>query len=116
MKTNPPRFLLVFTLPFLNVTVLKAAPVTGPLRVHPSNPRYFTDGTKMSNGSLRAVYLTGSHHWNNLQDSAKPGKPLTEKFDYDDYLRFLKKFNNKATHCFTPPAKGDWVLLLWRSE
>jgi hypothetical protein len=32
----------------------------GPLRVHPKNPRYFTDGTG------RAVYLTGSHTWDNL--------------------------------------------------
>ncbi|MGE3776134.1 MAG: hypothetical protein AB7F89_03030 [Pirellulaceae bacterium] len=34
----------------------------GPLRVHPDNPRYFTDG------SGKAVYLTGSHVWNTLQD------------------------------------------------
>src|SRR5262245_17715422 len=34
----------------------------GPLRVHPANPRYFTDG------SGKAVYLTGAHTWNNLQD------------------------------------------------
>lgn len=35
---------------------------TGPLRVHPTNPRYFTDDGQ------RAVYLTGSHTWDNLQD------------------------------------------------
>jgi CubicO group peptidase (beta-lactamase class C family) len=40
----------------------------GPLRVHPTNPRYFTDGTKNPDGSLKAVYLTGSHTWNSLQD------------------------------------------------
>ncbi len=67
---------------------------TGLLRVHPENPRYFTDGTKMPDGSLRAIYLTGSHHWNNLQDSAKLGKPLTEKFDYDGYLRRLAQLNH----------------------
>jgi hypothetical protein len=66
----------------------------GPLRVHPPNPRYFTDGAKNADGSLKAIYLTGSHHWNNLQDSGKLGKPLTEKFDYDGYLRFLEKFNH----------------------
>ena len=37
---------------------------TGPLRVHPDNPRYFTDETG------RAVYLTGAHTWNNLQNNA----------------------------------------------
>lgn len=29
----------------------------GPLRVHPTNPRYFTDGRG------KAIYLTGSHFW-----------------------------------------------------
>lgn len=37
-----------------------ATPAQGPLRVHPENPRYFTDGTKRPNGSLHALYLTGS--------------------------------------------------------
>src|SRR5687768_8787410 len=52
----------------------------GPLRVHPANPRYFTDG------SGKAVYLTGSHTWNVLQDS--PGAP---PFDYAAYLDLLEK-------------------------
>jgi len=75
-------------------TPLTTTPATVPLRVHPSNPRYFTDGTMNRDGSLRAVYLTGSHHWNNLQDSAKLGKPLTEKLDYDGYLEFLARLNH----------------------
>src|SRR5262249_22984106 len=32
----------------------------------PDNPRYFTDG------SGRAVYLTGSHTWNDVQDVTSP--------------------------------------------
>jgi hypothetical protein len=56
------------------------AAVMGPLRVHPSNLRYFSDG------SGRAVYLTGSHHWNNLQDRGRPERP---PFDYAGYLDFL---------------------------
>ena len=36
---------------------------TGPLRVLPSNPRYFTDG------SGRAIYLAGTHNWHSLQDN-----------------------------------------------
>lgn len=36
------------------------------LRVHPLNPRYFSDGTG------KAVYLTGAHTWNNLQDVKTP--------------------------------------------
>ena len=52
-------------------------PAKGPLRVHPQNPRYFTDDTKGPDGSLKAVYLTGSHHWDNLQDGYNPeGTPF----------------------------------------
>ena len=32
--------------------------INGPLRVHPTNPRYFTDD------SGHVIYLTGSHMWN----------------------------------------------------
>jgi hypothetical protein len=46
----------------------KAAPARGPLRAHPRNPRYFTDG------SGKPVYLTGSHHWDNLQDGDNLGR------------------------------------------
>jgi len=53
-----------------------------PLTVHPSNPRYFTDG------SGKAVYLTGSHTWNNLQHNQ--GYPSV---DYDEYLDFLQEYN-----------------------
>ena len=43
----------------------------GPLRVLAANPRYFTDG------SGRAVYLTGSHTWDNRQDIG------SHRFDWD---------------------------------
>jgi hypothetical protein len=36
----------------------------GTLRIHPTNPRYFTDGTTNGDGALKAVYLTGAHTWN----------------------------------------------------
>lgn len=63
-----------------------AEPVRGPLRVHPTNPRYFTDG------SGRAVYLTGSHTWSNLQHigPSDPPKPL----DFTAYLDFLQKHHH----------------------
>jgi hypothetical protein len=48
-----------------------AAPPAGPLRIHPENPRYFTAGARMPDGSLRAVYLTGAHTWNNLVDMGR---------------------------------------------
>ena len=58
----------------------------GPLSVHPENPRYFTDG------SGRAVYLAGSHVWNNLVDMG-PGDP-PPRFDFDAYLDFLSKYGH----------------------
>jgi hypothetical protein len=66
------------------------SPAKGPLRIHPDNPRYFTDGTKMPDGSLKAVYLTGAHTWNNLVDRGRSNPP--EKFDYQAYLNFLTNY------------------------
>jgi acetyl esterase/lipase len=54
----------------------------GPLSVHPDNPRYFRNPA-----TGRAVYLTGSHVWNNLQEMEPPGS--TAGFDFDGYLDFL---------------------------
>jgi len=67
----------------------RPAPAKGPLRVHPENPRYFTDATKTRDASLKAVYLTGSHTWYNLRDSGTIGEPLTH-FDYSAYLDLLQ--------------------------
>jgi hypothetical protein len=68
---------------FLTAQRLEAA---GPLRVHPDNPRYFTDN------SGRAILLTGSHTWNNLVDMAPAGS--RKLFDYDKHLDWLKKHNH----------------------
>ena len=54
------------------------SPAIGPLTVHPTNPRYFADPTG------RAVYLTGSHTWSNLQDGE------TSAFNYTSYLGLLQ--------------------------
>jgi hypothetical protein len=48
-----------------------------------SHPCYFTDG------SGRAVYLTGSQTWNNLVDMGRDDPP--EAFDFDVYLGFLRR-------------------------
>src|SRR5688572_6463984 len=66
----------------------KAAP--GPLRIHPTNPRYFTDGTQLPDNSLKAVYLTGSHTWNALHDDPAPAPA----FDYQSYLDFLERHHH----------------------
>ncbi len=74
---------------------------TGPLRKHPTNGRYFTDGTENSDGSLRTVYLTGTHTWANLQDCALavlPETPVSTDpppvFDYHAYLDLLQTNNH----------------------
>jgi len=64
----------------------------GPLRVHPANGRYFTDGMKLPDGSWKAVYLTGSHTWANLIDRGTSDPPPV--FDFDAYLDFLQKHNH----------------------
>ena len=56
---------------------------------HPTNPRYFTDGTKLTDGSLKAVYLTGSHTWNNLVDIGRDDPP--QPFIFEAYLDFLER-------------------------
>lgn len=43
------------------IRTAEPAPATGPLKPHPANPRYFTDG------SGKAIYLTGSHNWDTFQ-------------------------------------------------
>ncbi|MCC6444531.1 MAG: hypothetical protein IT210_13885 [Armatimonadetes bacterium] len=63
-----------------------AGKARGPLRVHPINPRYFTDG------SGKAVYLTGSHIWVNLQDIGKTDPPPI--LDCKGYLNFLQTYHH----------------------
>jgi hypothetical protein len=72
-----------------------------PLRPHPLNPRYFADAAG------RAVYLTGSHHWDNLIDNGeRPGG-----FDFERYLdrlagwghNFIRLWSHEAwTHDLDP--------------
>jgi hypothetical protein len=69
-----------------------AVAAQGPLRVLPSNPRWFT------NDSGKAVFLAGSHVWQNLQDNGLIIKGAVSNpppvFDYDAYLNFLAKHNH----------------------
>ena len=58
--------------------------MTGPLIASSRNPRYFTGESGERAG--KAVYLTGSHIWNNLHDGMGPGAEGSvepERFDYD---------------------------------
>jgi len=74
---------------------------TGPLTVSEINPRYFSVP-----GEDRAVYLTGSHIWNNLHDGMGPGADCAdepEAFDYEGYLGLLQD-------------RGHTFMRLWRWE
>jgi hypothetical protein len=89
-------------------TTIQRQPTTvaaglGPLVVSAQNPRYFTH---RDDPTGRAVYLTGSHIWNNLQDGMGPGAdgpPDPEPSDFDAYLRFLAE-------------RGHNFIRLWRWE
>jgi hypothetical protein len=71
----------------------------GPLEVCAANPRYFS-----ANGT--AVYLTGSHIWNNFHDGMGAGADCVqtrERMEFNDYLGFLQKH-------------GHNLIRLWRWE
>ena len=77
----------------------------GPLVVSASNPRYLTVAAGDAAGR-RAVYLTGSHIWNNLHDGMGPGAECSEtpeQMDYPAYLDFLEE-------------RGHNFIRLWRWE
>ncbi len=74
----------------------------GPLRVHPTNPRYFTDGTKNPDGSPKAVYLTGSHTWGNLCDYCTNWPA----FDFNGYLDFLERYHHNFIRLWSGEGMG----------
>src|SRR5262249_32174528 len=76
-----------------------ATPAKGPLRLHPKNPRYFTDG------SGKAVYLTGAHTWYNLQDIGLSDPPPS--FNFDAHLAFLQKHHHNFMRLWR------WELARW---
>jgi hypothetical protein len=75
----------------------------GPLSVNRVNPRYFSDG------SGRAVYLTGAHTWANLQDGDRL-EPLA-RFDFDRYLANLESHRLNFIRLWAW-EQADWVP--WR--
>lgn len=82
MNRRTSRLLLLLLTSCCQVqSVLGQDAARGPLRVLASNPRYFSDGTG------KAIYLVGSHTWNNLPDMGTGDPPAA--FDFDAYLEFL---------------------------
>jgi hypothetical protein len=83
-------------------TPAERAAAPGPLVVSRTNPRYFT----VAGDETRAVYLSGSHIWNNLHDGMGPGPEcaqLPEELDFEAYLDFLAD-------------RGHNFIRLWRWE
>jgi hypothetical protein len=75
------RPVLIVALLFSFIMPAQAA---GPLRVLSTNPRYFTDG------SGKAIYLTGSHTWNNFVEVTHLPSDSNPVVDYGAYLAFLR--------------------------
>ncbi len=102
---NPCQLALVAGALFVGQTLAAAPevspqlPAKGPLRVHPTNPRYFTDDGR------RAVYLTGAHTWDNLQDMGETDPPAA--FDFNAYLDFLAKHDHNFIRLWR------WELVSW---
>jgi hypothetical protein len=78
--------------------VTQRGPAVGPLRVDPGNPRYFADG------SGNAIYLTGSHTWNNLQNWSDSSHP---ELDYAGFLRLLRGRNHNFMRLWL------WEMAAW---
>ena len=83
------------------LTCVRKSGTNGPLRVSEKNPRYFTDN------SGKAIYLTGSHTWNNLVDMTTGISP--EKFDFPEYIRWMKSLNHNFIRLWA------WELLNWNT-
>lgn len=62
------------------------------LRVHPTNPRYFT------NGSGEAIYLAGVDNFRALQDWNAKG---VGTFDYQEFLDYLQSYNHNFLRMWT---------------
>ena len=74
----------------------------GPLVVSAANPRYFT----VASDERKAIYLAGSHIWNNLHDGMGPGgecAEASERLEFVAYLDFLDE-------------RGHNFIRLWRWE
>jgi len=103
------------------VKILRQRPTAnGPLRVHPTNPRYFTDG------SGKAIYFTGSHHWDNFQRwfEGQPGAPSGPAGDlggFDDYTppgtitRSTKPTTSTGSMATRTETAGAWSATVCKS-
>jgi hypothetical protein len=86
----------------LHLSACQSEDASGPLRLSEENPRYFTDN------SGKAIYMAGSHTWNNLLDMTET--PDQDQFDYEAYLDYLDSRNHNFFRLWT------WNLLTWNTS
>ena len=70
MALESPRTAEVSVAVGADTKALPPAQSAGPIRVHPTNPRWFTDGTKSADGSPKAIYLGGHQIFVDVQDNS----------------------------------------------
>lgn len=101
--------ILAWAVMLLAGTALAATPASGPLRASTTNPRYFSDA------SGKAILLTGSHTWGNLQDYTYAALPSPRTFDFNSYLAFLAQHHHNFFRlwawesCMNPNAKQSTI-------
>jgi hypothetical protein len=78
---------------------------TDPLRVHPTNPRYFTDD------SGEAIYLTGSHTWYNIHNRINSPEATDQAFT--DYLDWMESHGQNFVRLWTGFSYADAEPYPW---
>jgi len=68
-------------------------PITTPLKALSANPNYFTDGTG------KAIYLTGSHTWNTIQDWGT--NDSITPLDFNAFVEMLVVHHHNCTLLWT---------------
>lgn len=94
---------LAASLALIGASPSGAQTAAGPLRVHPTNPRYFTDG------SGRAILLAGAHTWYTLQDSGWSDPPPA--FNYTAFLDSLQARGHNFFRMFVW-EQARWSVLV----
>lgn len=75
-------------------------PITSTLRICGANPRYFADS------SGRAIYVTGTHTWNNLVDMGSK-EPIVP-FDWTAYLDLLATLDHNFVRLWAMDSTATW--------
>ena len=74
-------------------TKVGAGSMAGPLRVDPTNPRYFT------NDSGKAIYVAGGHTWYNIHYNSK-NKRMSDS-EFDTFLNWMESHGYNFTRLWT---------------